>query len=269
MPVKAPAPVAAPVYNWGGFYIGINGGYGWGDTSPSIAALDPDSATFLSGPPTWFSPGQFASSFNERGGSVGGQAGYNWQFSRNWVGGLETDIQYAHVQSDSSNVLFLNPSLFGTNFPFTVNNERTLEWFGTVRGRLGYLVTPDLLIYGTGGLAYGKTTASASILNSPAPGGSNSVNLGSFSCAATGPGAAACYAGSGSRTSVGWAAGAGVEAHLIGNFTAKLEYLYVDLGGQTITLISPPPSAPGVATTYSFGREAINIVRFGLNYKFN
>jgi opacity protein-like surface antigen len=68
---------------------------------------------------------------------------------------------------------------------------------------------------------------------------------------------------------VGWAAEAGIEYHLVRNLTVKLEYLYIDLsGGQTITLISPPPSS-GVVMSCSFNREAINIVRLGMNYKFN
>src|SRR5260221_3293174 len=184
MPVKAPKRVVEAAFNWTGFYIGANAGYGRGkNQSGSIEALDPASALFVSFD---LSPDQFANPFRHRGWRVGGQAGYNLQISRNWVAGVEADIQYADVRGDGSNVLFLGPT-----FPFTVNTERKLEWFGTVRGRLGYLVTPDLLLYGTGGLAYGKTSASGSILNSPPPGSTNSIVIATgdstFVCAATGP----------------------------------------------------------------------------------
>jgi outer membrane immunogenic protein len=276
LPRKTPAYTPPPLltHNWTGLYVGGNVGYGWGDnTSGSIAALDPASAIFLN-PNYVFSPDQFTNAFRQNGGVIGGQVGFNWQVSPNWVGGLETDFQWSSIRGDASNVLFLNPENIGTIFPFTVSTERKLEWFGTVRGRLGYLVTPDLLIYATGGLAYGKTNMSGSIVNTPAAGINNLIyiigdNGVIFTCGALGPAAATCYAGSGSKTSMGWVAGAGIEYHLIGNLTAKAEYLYIDLGGDTITLTSPPPSSPGVAVSYSFNREAINIVRLGVNYKFN
>lgn len=268
LPTKGPvykAPVTVPPYSWTGFYVGGNAGYGWGNTSGSIAALDPASATFLGGG-IWFTPDQFDSSIHQSGAILGAQAGYNWQFSSNWVGGFETDIQYAGVRGSKSNVIFLNPGAFGTTFPFATDFERKLEWFGTVRGRLGFLATPDLLFYGTAGLAYGETKASGNVTNVTV---GNTINIlgggGNLTCV----GPATCYSGSSSRTSLGWTAGAGFEYHVFGNVTAKLEYLHVDLGGQTVTLTSPPPSSPGVATTYSFNREAIDIVRAGLNYKFN
>jgi outer membrane immunogenic protein len=271
-PVKAPPP--APVYSWTGFYVGLNAGYGWGNLSADIESSDPASAAFLNqagiNGPTFSS--SFASSFRQKGGLVGVQAGYNWQFAGNWVAGFETDIQYAHIKDSFSNRIFLQPGFFGTNFPFDLNSERKLDWFGTVRGRLGVLLYPNVLVYGTAGLAYGHTQGSGSIVLAPPPGSANSVNFPggglTFSCAATGPATATCYSGSNSRTSVGWTAGAGFEVNLWSNVTAKLEYLHVDLGGQTVTLVSPPPSTPGVFLGYRFNQERVDIVRVGVNYAF-
>ena len=188
MPVKAPVAPAPPPYSWTGFYAGINGGYGWGRTSTSIAALDPASAQFINGNLSQnFAPNQFETTLHQRGGIVGGQIGYNWQFSPRWVAGIETDLQYAHVDGSDSKILYLIPTFFGTNFPFVLNSERTLQWFGTLRGRIGYLATPDLLLYATAGLAYGKTSAGANFLLTPPAGSSNSTNRTvsgfSFSCA--------------------------------------------------------------------------------------
>jgi outer membrane immunogenic protein len=262
------APVA--VVSWTGFYGGINGGYGWDRTSGSVdSAADPATVIFLGGG-SWFTPDQFASAFRQSGGIIGAQAGYNWQFSDRWVGGVEIDIQYAHVHGSSSNVLFLNPAFFGTDFPFTSNTERTLEWFGTLRGRLGYLATPSLLIYGTGGMAFGKTTSNGSVAITAATNSSIGIGAGgsSLSCS-NATTAMPCYIGSGSRTSVGWAAGAGFEYKFSSNMTAKVECLHVDLGGQTINLVSPPPSTPGVAIQYGLNREGVDIVRVGLNYGFH
>jgi len=269
----ASAAPPAPVYNWTGFYAGINAGYGWGNTSAgNIEALDPASVIFLtpSFPFFDFSSSQFDTSFHQQGPFGGIQLGYNWQFT-SWVVGFETDIQAADIHGRSTQTLFLNPSFFGTSFPFDVTAQRKLDWFGTVRGRLGFLVTPNLLFYGTGGLAYGHTEANGSVVLVPPGGASISINSGGahFECSAVPGGAKTCYAGSDSRTSIGWTAGAGLEYMLASQWTAKLEYLHIDLGDQTVTLVSPsPPSSPGVAMNYHFDRQAVDLVRFGLNYKF-
>jgi outer membrane immunogenic protein len=249
----------APTYSWTGVYVGANAGYGWGNASGDTVSGDPASALFLS---QTFSS-SFASSFRQSGGFVGAQAGYNWQFSGNWVGGFEADLQAAHIAGSNSNVVFLNPGSFGTSFPFDLNAERNLEWFGTVRGRLGVLATPNLLVYGTAGLAYGKTETSGSVVLAN---GTVAYTAGGFGFKCSGP--ATCYAGSGSQTSTGWAAGAGFEDRLSRNLTAKLEYLHVDLGGQTLTLNSPLPSTSGVSVGHVFNREQVDIIRFGLNYQF-
>jgi outer membrane immunogenic protein len=268
MAVKAP-PVPAPIYGWTGPYVGLDIGFGWSRTSSDVGATDPATAILLSGPPTNFAPSQFASSFSQRGAVGGVQAGYNWQFSANWVAGLEADIQAANVNGSSSNIINLNPGFFGNAFPFSVNAQRTLDWFGTVRGRLGFLARPDLLIYGTGGLAYGRTTTNASVgMPGPPGGGSDSINYGAGGVALSCNSPAICYAGSNSQTSTGWAAGAGIEYKASSNVTLKLEYLHIDLGGQTVTLVSPPPSTPGVFMNFGFNREGVDIVRGGLTYSF-
>src|SRR5258708_1599709 len=148
MAVKARLPVATPVPGWTGWYAGVNAGYGRGtdDAFADIANRDPATNDFLTQDPIPPGPAfsrSFASSFRQSGVIAGGQAGYNWQFSPNWVAGFETDIQYADVKGSSSNVVLLQPGFFA-NFPFVVNAERKLEWFGTARARLGFLATPNL-----------------------------------------------------------------------------------------------------------------------------
>ena len=184
-------------------------------------------------------------------------------FSPQWIAGLEADFQWSDV-GDNYAASLPNAS----SFPPDVTGERKLHWFGTVRGRFGYLATPDLLLFGTGGLAYGKTSANGTIYP---PWGNNALGILGLSCVSPGPGTpgSPCYAGSGSRTSVGWTAGGGIEYRVFRHLTAKLEYLHVDLGGQTLRLASPsPPSTPGIAMAYRFNREALDIVRVGLNYSF-
>src|SRR3954468_6031504 len=87
MPVKA-APIIAPVFNWTGFYAGLNAGYGtgsaWSDNNP----VDPASQVNFNNPGR-FGPADFNSAFRQSGWIAGGQAGYNWQLSNKWVAGLE------------------------------------------------------------------------------------------------------------------------------------------------------------------------------------
>jgi outer membrane immunogenic protein len=191
-PYRAPAYVAQ--YNWTGFYLGINGGGGWGDSD-------------------W---NGFGLGNKPSGGMIGGTAGYNWQAPGSpWVFGLEGDIDWTNLK-DSAACGALNCQ--------TKNN-----WLGTVRGRVGY-AWDRFMPYVTGGLAFGDVEA-------------NRTGL----------------AGS-SDTNAGWTIGVGIEGVIAGNWTAKLEYLYADLGDTTCNAASC-----GVATNVDLN---VNILRAGLNYRF-
>jgi outer membrane immunogenic protein len=122
-----------------------------------------------------------------------------------------------------------------------VTYQNKLPWFGTFRGRLGFTPAERWLVYATGGLAYGEVTTSETL----------NVN-------------GASVAFSTNRTKLGWTVGAGVEAALWSNWTAKLEYLYVDFGTVNDTLIGIAPITPVVTGT----RVTDQIVRVGLNYRF-
>jgi outer membrane immunogenic protein len=121
--------------------------------------------------------------------------------------------------------------------------NQKLEWFGTVRGRAGVLVSPTVLLYATGGLAYGEVKTSEII------GG-----LAGFS---------------NSDTRVGYTVGAGIEGVIGGNWTAKLEYLYVDLGRTSGSFLTTIPALGGGFLTSTYrSRITDNVLRVGLNYKF-
>ena len=110
--------------------------------------------------------------------------------------------------------------------PFTSDTDQTLRWFGTIRGRLGFLPIDHLLIYGTGGFAYARIDQSASYTNTAPFSGLSSIN-GICMEAST------CYAGTRGRTANGWTAGGGIEYALPNNWTIRAEYLYVKLDGPT------------------------------------
>ena len=181
---KAPVMVA-PVFTWTGPYVGISGGYGWGDTDR----------------------------FGVEGALLGVTAGYNWQMNQ-VVFGVEGDISWSDINGSG-------PCGAGTRC--TVNNN----WLGTARGRLGW-AAGQFMPYVTGGLAFGDIEA-------------RRIGFGSSS-----------------STEVGYALGAGVEAALWGPVSAKIEYLFVDLGrGGNV----PGPGAQ--ANDFQ-----TNIIRAGLNYRF-
>jgi outer membrane immunogenic protein len=242
----APPPVA--LYSWTGFYVGGNIGYNWGRSSDN-STLTNTAGTVL-----------FASSgtSNLDGVIGGGQIGYNWQM-QNWVWGLEADIQGSEekggreytcptgVCTPTTTVFvgFRTPLLVIPGAAVPGNLTDKIDWFGTVRGRVGFLAGAKVLLYATGGLAYGGVNSSE-IIGAPAFGFSTS------------------------DTRAGWTVGAGVEGVIGGNWTAKLEYLYIDLGTTSGSFLTPIAAFGGgfVSANYS-SHITDNILRVGVNYRFN
>ena len=266
LPVKA--PVMAPiVWNWTGFYVGGNAGYSWGRSPYEVAGgstvrtrtfrgFDSVQPTLLTdvtaAGPNFIGTG----TANIDGAVAGGQIGYNWQ-SGAWVFGLETDLQWTGQKGSTSFCLTAACPVGG----FVANADYKLQWFGTARARAGWLVDPRVLLYVTGGAAYGQVKAdySAGILGLPLLGSSTST------------------------TRLGWTVGGGIEGMLTQNWTVKAEYLYVDLGstssgalGGATTVIIPnlPTTAITTVIDTTFAATARtrvrdNIFRLGINYHFS
>ena len=223
--VKAPyskAPVAM-VYDWTGFYLGVNAGVGVGRNNQTL--------TFPGFP-------SFEQSYLSPFGALGGvQAGYNWQaptmFGR-LVLGIEADIQGAGLRDNDTCLLTCRavPDISG-------RFDQRIDWFGTVRGRAGFANGP-VLRYFTGGFAYGNVKTSIT----------ENLQLAGFPATFTS-----------NQTRVGWTVGSGVEAALGGNWTAKIEYLYVDLGNKRDTF-----ALGGLPQTLD-SEIRQNIYRVGLNYR--
>jgi outer membrane immunogenic protein len=236
---KAPAP-AAIVYGWTGFYIGGNVGYSWGRSSNTETISNSVTGALVA----------TANSRNDVNGVIGGgQIGYNWQ-AQNWLFGLEADIQGSDEKGSTS---FLCVACANGGNDITSTLTQRLNWFGTARGRVGVLVTPTVLLYGTGGLAFGEVSTGGSIT-----GPTNLAPLATIAFPGT------------SSTRAGWTAGAGVEGRITGNWSAKLEYLYMDLGtvnsgAIATTIVVPVRTAAGVAYSSHF---TDNILRVGVNYRF-
>jgi outer membrane immunogenic protein len=215
MPVKAPVYAPAP-YNWTGFYIGIQGGGGFGD-------LD---WTYLS------VPGGIpigAADHRTRGGLVGGTVGFNWQ-AGSWVFGIEADYAWADI---SGSTPCPNPDF---------SCQSRLDSFGTARGRVGMAMN-QVLLYATGGAAFGdQNIRTVQLLGVGVPPTGTPVN------------------GS-SNFAVGWTAGGGLEWGFMGNWSAKVEALYFDLGTDNYTV-----DFPALQTVDA--RHTGVVVRGGVNFRF-
>jgi outer membrane immunogenic protein len=232
-PPRAPAtyiPPPPPVYNWGGIYVGINGGGGFGTSNWS----DPNNGAL----------GGSTGNFDMDGYLVGGTLGANFQTGE-FVFGVEADFDYNTIGGTvTPNNGFCN----NTNGTQTsVSCETTSDWLSTVRGRVGYAMD-RALIFGTGGLAIANVQTGIT-------GGTISP---------------VTYQ---SNVELGWTVGGGVEYAFTDNFTARVEYLFVDLGNSTCNVAancgydytaSGLPTGPANDSVKYYA----NIIRAGVNFKF-
>ena len=260
LPSRKAEPVyAAPVFTWTGFYLGVNVGAGWnggtnGSGSMNFLGIGSNGAPIgvgVPGPTSAWTNGQ-----NSQIGVLGGlTAGYNLQVAPLYVVGLEADIQAASIRRNGTAGTFVPVGVNGiiAHTPIVASATKT-DWFGTLRGRVGVTpFTPNFLIYGTGGLAYGNAK-SAYVAND-------------FYAIAVLAGAATA-----SSTKFGWTAGAGVEWGFTQNLSLKAKWLYVDLGRTTLSgvnsveLVGPAPF-PLYSVTQSY-RNDFHVLRVGLNYRF-
>lgn len=270
-PDDAPAPAL-----WQGLYAGLNAGYTW-DPRPSVSTLSlPASTAFddaLIGAKSYPYPAYWeASARGVNGKSLaagggffgGGQIGYNLQLDR-LVLGLETDMQGAntrarHVLNSYNPAGFLGSYL--VDYARTsIYHTKSVDWLGTTRGRIGYLVTPTLLGYATGGVAYGGARASSVALQGW--GGQGPATI------LQAPGGSGQYSG----TRVGWTIGAGLEWMFAPNASLKAEYLHYDLGSQNYAIsplatIDQPDGLSNVLSVNAFTQFRGDIARMGLNYHF-
>ncbi|MGL4241646.1 MAG: outer membrane protein [Beijerinckiaceae bacterium] len=222
----APEPIvqALPIFTWTGFYVGLTGGY----------VLETGKSTITGSPAllaTGLTPGT-QKTLGE-GFSIGGTLGYNYQIGA-FVVGLETDLSYVD----------LGKTIISSAGGLTTTMTQNTAYLGTLRGRLG-VAFDRVLIYATGGLAYGNHYAATSL-----------------------SGFGAGWDGTKDDWKFGYTVGAGLEYAITNNFSAKLEYLYYDLGKHDYASpqVSGAPIAGVFATTRAENKG--NLVRVGLNYRF-
>lgn len=256
------APPLSPAYNWTGFYAGVNVGYGFGDQTASFVGGDPLIRALTAG--TGFGTGTPVppASYDLKGITGGVQLGYNAQIAPQWVAGIEADFNGLDFNNTASSAFGFGIIAAGNTLVAT----QKADWFGTLRGRIGWLPTDTLLVYGTGGLAYGQVKETL-VFNQNGAGGGDGQGFG-YQCNGTG---ANCMVGSSSRIGVGYTVGAGLEYAISRNFTLRAEYLYVNLGSTSARAFTVVPRAGGFAPASfvaDFGDFDFNVVRAGVNYRF-
>ena len=238
----APAPsfgVVSSSYNWSGFYAGVNGGYGWShDDGLSVSS---DQAFFFN------NPAFEGFRHSEDDGFTGGaQVGYNYQLG-SFLVGVEADINYANFETETSG------SLEQGLMAEALDARSKLDWFGTVRARVGFIPASRFLLYATGGLAYGSVDVTATDI-------ATYDRLGR-------PGDT--WIGKDSDVKFGWTLGAGAEYALTDNLTLRAEGLYVDLEDTKVTgTYTGDFEAIAEDTFIAKTDNKLTLVRAGLNYKF-
>ena len=205
-----PPPLPAAVYNWTGFYLGINSSFGTGNSNWSDGPIGT------------------TGSFPTSGFLVGGTVGVNYQLGE-YVFGIEGDGDWTNLHGNSG----FTCGAIGAVVTPPVSCQTQSQWLATVRGRVGYAFD-RILLYGAAGAAFGNVQTG---LNPPS----------TFD----------------SAVEAGWAVGAGLEAAFAPNWTAKAEYLFVDLPNASCTTVGNCGNAAGSIVSFSE-----NIMRAGVNFKF-
>jgi outer membrane immunogenic protein len=230
-PAIAVVPIdpSAAAWRWTGFYLGLNGGYGTGSTEfRQFNFIDPA----VGGPPGPGNSGNVSSwlpqKLGPKGGLAGGQAGFNWQIEH-IVLGVEGDAQWTNQDDVGCGQACISGD----------SEAQHLNWFATARARVGW-ATDGYLLYVTGGGAWGEIEQTSTMVSS------------------------AVFTGHSTQTRGGWAGGGGIEARLTGNWTAKAEYLHLDLGSATSSFPVTDIFYNSFSVKSSFRDD---IFRAGLNYK--
>jgi opacity protein-like surface antigen len=249
----------APTFSWTGLYGGVNVGYSFGAGGQEYGALGyPGFAPLVSGT-GWTVPS------NINGVTGGGQAGYNYQFNPWLVIGVEADIQASDAHSQTNGAGGGTTFIPGFSHAALVNSTKSVDWFGTLRGRVGLTLPslPNLMVYGTGGFAYGQVVQSLGVNDVfVGPAGPTGIVIGPR--------------GSYDNTNTGWTAGGGVEwtplpYSAFSAFSVKVEYLYTDLGNTNLSGVSLT-SIPAGGPAFTFNHTSptrFQTVRAGLNWHFN
>jgi outer membrane immunogenic protein len=247
MAVKAPLAPPAPVSSWTGFYVGAELGVKrehatWATTSVI------DAGTVIT------TDASSPRSYDASGVRGGIYLGYNRQFASRWVGGVEFDWADARKTTNAAGIPGCSILCLGAPGPVADSSSVTMGWDASARARLGYLLTPDLLLYGTGGAAWQRVESSATCqFSGPDP-----------LC----PGIAGTpfATASISATRTGWTIGSGIDARISEHWILRGEYRYAAFGTWNVQTAL---SAGGLTTNLGYQLKInTQLATLGIAYKF-
>jgi outer membrane immunogenic protein len=244
MPIKSPVPRV--VSDWTGFYIGVHGGYGW--ARPSITDFDLN----RSNPFVEANEGLSLHASKLRGAVFGGHAGYNWQWGQRGVVGFEIDYSAANIKSTQGATTTVTDVGTGDVDVLKRTLQAKLDGLASARARIGFLVGPELLLYGTGGVAWGHTKLTDTVIETLESGGSF------------------VRVSRASANHFGWVAGAGAEWKLWDTgMMVRIEYLHYDFGSASFAFDTSINNEDKLSSfNLPLERLTINVVRGGVSYKF-
>lgn len=242
--------------DWAGFYMGMHGGSGWTPSGTGIAVTETIGPSFI----VMTSSGH---DLGANGAVFGGHVGYNWQFHKNWIVGIEGDVTGASLNAASVRVPNCPHSAcrqFSPAIPAAQQTlQREINWLASLRGRLGYTWGPGM-VYFTGGAAW------ADINYRGDTGDGFLTGCGNFGCA---------YPATATQTKSGYVLGGGYEGRITPSWIVRTEYLLYKFDGTTIAGAGIPAAncAAGnfatCTTSYTFPDLNIHSLRLGLSYNFS
>ena len=233
-----------PKSNWSGFYAGGVVGGVWGNNdftwNPLPSALEFGAATIASN----------RDSSSVMGGIL---AGYNYQFKPTWLAGVEGEWIWANLKDTLYSAPWLNPASNSITAPNSFTSSSSdVNWIPSIRGRLGFLVKPNLMLFGAAGISWANIDYVAN---------NNNGFIGNAAYATN---------ASFSKTSVGYTLGGGIEWATVYNLLVRAEYLYYQFNsaqnviGQDLT-----GDYPTYPSNYVWGKTSVNAFRVGLAYQFS
>jgi outer membrane immunogenic protein len=228
---------------WTGLYVGGTGGFAWGNPTTATSNNN-DTTAFNTSVFVPLNPAEYHT--KSTGWTAGVLAGVNRQLNSRLVVGVEGDFSWADVDGTITKTAIC-AGYAGGNPNCTYTQSQKLQWLATVRGRLGFSIIPETVLYGTAGLAVGRVSFSHSL--------HTTGFAGTFDAAATG-----------AETKAGWVVGTGIESWLASNWILRLEYLHYDLGtvSSTAPILAPGPTGTSARADF---RMYGDVARGSLIYK--
>ncbi len=252
-PVYTKEPVAPPLPSWSGFYLGSGVGFRSANVSEQTLSATEDGVSLLDSPFCSFEPCGTTSSLGHTSFRFSPYFGYNWQFAQQWLAGVEGDAGFGSKTSTIDGVPLPGAGVFSSFNSVGESFAVKTSWDASLRARIGYLATPDVLIYATAGPAWQRVEATSTC-------GPNNF----FICGGIGITGVVTD----TTTKLGYTVGGGIETLMGGHWLLRAEFRYSDFGSIINTDVrTDVPFTDNVTTSYKLHLTTETALA-GVAYKF-